>query len=148
MANNFTEQLFNAIDIIASKKVADLPYDKTVICKITDNTNAENGEYTVSDGTSEYLAYSENTSYRVSSKVYVTIPGSDMLNKKLIVGQYIEDSNGIYETYISPMNNFVDCTGDLAQSKLTGPFSLLANDKDVKFKTIWDSGIVSYKDFN
>ena len=118
MANNITEQLFDAISLIASKKVADLPYDKTLVCQVIDNANADKGEYTVSDGTSEFLAYSENATYRINSKVYVTVPGNDMLNKKYIAGLYVEDSNGAYASYISPMDNFLDMTGDILQDEL------------------------------
>lgn len=115
MANELTEQLFEAMSIIAQAKVSNLPYDQTIVCTIVDNADAkEKNEYTVTDGTSTFIAYSENTDYRVNTKVYVTIPNNDMLNKKHITGTYVEDNNAKYETYISPMDNFLDLTGDLA----------------------------------
>ena len=113
MATKIAESLFDAINIIASKKVSDLPYDKTLICTIVDNSNAEKGEYTVTDGVSEFLAYTEVTDYRNNAKVYVTIPNGDMLNKKYIASLYVADESNNFETYISPMDNFVDLTDDI-----------------------------------
>ena len=91
MADTLTERLFQAIDIIASKKVSDLPYDQTVICTILDNSNAHEGVYTVTDGTSTFDAYSENDTYRINNRVYVTIPNGDMDNNKHITGLYVVD---------------------------------------------------------
>lgn len=140
MAGSLSEQLFDAINLIASKKVSNLPYDQTIVCTIVDNTNAVNGEYTVNDGTSEFVTYSENPDYRVNTRVYVNIPNNDRLNKTHITGEYIEDANGNYQTYISPMNNFVDLTGDLIPSDISEKeFSLLANDPQRRFITVWTS---------
>jgi hypothetical protein len=94
MADNYVEQLFEAIDIITQKKLENLPYDQTIVCTIVSNENAENNEYIVTDGTTTFNAYSENTTYRKNAKVYVTIPNNDMLNKKQITGLYIEGGNG------------------------------------------------------
>jgi len=140
MAGSITEQLFDAINLIASKKVSNLPYDQTIVCTITDNSNANNGEYTVNDGTSEFITYSENPDYRVNTRVYVNIPNNDRLNKTHITGEYIEDDNANYTTYISPMNNFVDLTGDLIPANInSNEFSLLANDPTRTFVTVWTS---------
>lgn len=151
MANELTEQLFEAMSIIAQAKVSNLPYDQTIVCTIVDNANAkEKNEYTVTDGTSTFIAYSENTDYRVNTKVYVTIPNNDMLNKKHITGTYVEDNNAKYETYISPMDNFLDLTGDLAQLSLQNrEWSLLANSPELKKSTImiWDSGATEYRNY-
>lgn len=151
MANEFTEQLFEAMSIIASAKISNLPYDQTIVCNIVDNVNAKDkNEYTVTDGTSTFVAYSDNMDYRVNTKVYVTIPNNDMLNKKHITGVYVEDENAKYETYISPMNNFVDLTGDLAQLSLQNhEFSLLANSPEPQKSTItvWDSGVKEYRNY-
>jgi len=76
--NTLAESLFEAINLIASKKVSDLPYDKTVICTITDTSKADQNEYTVTDNTSTFTAYSENTEYGLNAQVYVTIPNGDM----------------------------------------------------------------------
>ena len=71
MADNSTttnvenlDKLFTAVDTIIQKRIENLPYDKTIIATITDASKAEEGCYTVDDGTSTFLAYSENTDYR------------------------------------------------------------------------------------
>ena len=146
--NTLAESLFEAINLIASKKVSDLPYDKTVICTITDTSKADQNEYTVTDNTSTFTAYSENTEYGLNAQVYVTIPNGDMQNKKYISGLYISDENGDYITYVSPMNSFVDLTGDLTKDKFRDTrFSLLANNPEELTTFVWDSGVVSYRNY-
>jgi hypothetical protein len=53
---NYEEQLFNSIDLIVEKRIANLDYDKTIICTITDNSNKHNNKYSVSDGSTIFIA--------------------------------------------------------------------------------------------
>ena len=62
-----------------------LQFDKTVKCSITDDSKSEQGEYTVTDGSSTFKAYSESTKYSNGASVYVNIPNGDYNNKKLII---------------------------------------------------------------
>jgi hypothetical protein len=48
--SNLTDSLFEAISTIAEKRIANLKYDKTVICTVTSIDNAKNNLYSVSDG--------------------------------------------------------------------------------------------------
>ena len=72
MADNNTtnvenlDKLFTAIDTIIQKRIENLPYDKTIIATIEDNSKAEEGSYIVNDGTSTFVAYSDNTDYPIS----------------------------------------------------------------------------------
>ena len=59
------------------KNSEELKFDKTVTGKIIDNSKANIGEYTIKEGVVEYIAYSENTSYKIDDAVYVTIPNGD-----------------------------------------------------------------------
>lgn len=119
-----SEDLFTAIQTIVDKAIKKVKYDKTIICTIEDNSKASEGEYTVSDGSISFTAYSETTRYTKNAKVYVIIPEGDYENKKLILGKYIGDSNTPY-TYKAPTENYVEMTGDLVNSKTT--WSILAN---------------------
>ena len=53
--NEIVESLFQAIETIAKKQMSRLAYDKTILCKVTDDTYRSKGEYTVSDGTSSFI---------------------------------------------------------------------------------------------
>jgi hypothetical protein len=132
--NNISESLFQAVDILMSSKMHDMKYDKTVLCKIENSPNKEKGEYIVSDGSSKFVAYSENTSYQDGASVYVTIPGGDYNNRKLIAGRYVED-NGEYFTYRAPFEDYLDITENLIEDDLSVA-SLLANGS-TKEITLW-----------
>ena len=136
MANNIQESIFQAIDTITSKRLNDLEYDKTIKCTIADNSNAARGEYTVTDGVSTFLAYSNDTTYSVDQKVYVNIPNGDMKNQKIITGKYVDsDENSKYYNYISPIQDFLDITGNIIDDNIEG--SILANGKEKEVR-LWN----------
>lgn len=151
MSETMAEKLFKAIDIIAQKRMNDLSYDQTVICTITDISNAEKGKYIVTDGTSTFEVRSDNPKYGLNSQVYVVIPNGDINNDKYISGQYISDENGDYVTYISPMDSFLDLTGDITNETLMDTMGtnaekgLLANDPKELTKFVWRSGTLNYR---
>ena len=122
MADNYNDVVLNllqAVDIISTDKVNSLPYDKTVVAEIVSTNNAKKGEYTVSDSSSEFLAYSENTEYSLGTKVYVTVPNGDWDNKKIIKGKYVSTDTEYY-TYTSPLNDFLDITDNLVDKTPEG----------------------------
>lgn len=121
---SISEGIFQAIDIITSMRLSDLQYDKTLICTIEDTSNAESGEYVVSDTTSSFKAYSDNTKYLMGTKVYVTVPNGDMNNQKIIKGKYVSEDGSSY-TYVSPLNDFIDITGNVIDDVTSA--TLLAN---------------------
>jgi len=57
------DKLFTAVDTIVSKRIENLPYDKTITATITNIDHADEGAYIVDDGTTTFAAYSENTDY-------------------------------------------------------------------------------------
>lgn len=124
MAEDYGKTFLEATQIIVDGALSGLEYDKTVICSIINNEKAYRGEYTVSDGSSTFLAYSENTEYSKGTSVYVSIPNGDYSKQKLITGKYLTVESDYY-TYTSPWKRFVDITGDLIQSNDSA--SLLAN---------------------
>ena len=136
MANNIQESIFQAIDTITSKRLNDLEYDKTIKCTIADNSNAAKGEYTVTDGVSTFLAYSNDTTYSVDQKVYVNIPNGDMKNQKIITGKYVDsDENSKYYNYVSPIQDFLDITGNIIDDNIEG--NILANGKEKEVR-LWN----------
>ena len=130
------KKLFDAMDIIAAQRVKNLQFDKTVKCSITDDSKSEQGEYTVTDGSSTFKAYSESTKYSNGASVYVNIPNGDYNNKKLITGRYDQDRND-YNTD-DPEKNYIDITQNLISSSI-GEIGIVANGDKTQI-TIWDSG--------
>lgn len=124
MAEDYGKTILEATQIIVDGALSGLEYDKTVICTIINNEKAYRGEYTVNDGSSTFLAYSDNTDYSKGTSVYVSIPNGDYSKQKLITGKYLTVESDYY-TYTSPWKRFVDITGDLIQSNDSA--SILAN---------------------
>lgn len=142
--NEAMENLFKAIDIITQERLTNLGYDKTIKATITDDSNADKGEYIVSDGSSDFIAYS-NVKYSVGTIVYVIIPQGDYDNTKLIVGKYT-DENSTYN-YVSPSDDFLDITHNLV-TNVSEDAALLANDPDDRFCTVWKADGLNYQGYN
>lgn len=112
--NQLSEDLFQAMSIIAAEQLKGLQFNQTLKCSITDISNADKGEYTVTDGSSIFTAYSENNSYRVGNYVYVLVPNGDLTQQKTILGKYVS-SNSEYYTYTKPSDTFVNITGNISE---------------------------------
>lgn len=123
---DFTK-FFDMLDTHFDEQIKKVDYDKTILCTITNADNAEQGEYTVTDGSSHFLAYSADKKYKKNDNVYVLIPEGDFNATKQIIGKHTSaDDKSI--TYISPFENYFDITGNLFNS--TGRVGLLANDTE------------------
>lgn len=145
--NQLVENLFQVIDRIATKRVENLQFDKTLTCQIVDDTNSAKGEYLVSNAGSEFLAYSENDSYKNENWVYVTVPNGDMNQQKIIVGKYIAD-NTEYSTYKDPLDTYLDLTGNLIDGTVNPEEEkgLVAN-SGTKEIIIWQTGDISTRPY-
>jgi hypothetical protein len=49
------------MDILNAQSLKTISYDKTIVCTIENDENAEEGKYEVSDGTRIFEAYSNDT---------------------------------------------------------------------------------------
>ena len=89
---DYTENLFRSIDTIIAERIRRLPYDTTQIVKIIDNIGAANGIYKVSpDDQFEEIVYSDNPTYQIGDKVYLTrIAGSE---RRFIIGMFQRNDN-------------------------------------------------------
>ena len=124
--NQMLDEIFQAIDVITQKRLDKLQFDKTITCKIINAENAEEGMYVVDDGSTQFLAFSENTTYSEGTWVYVTIPNGDFNLQKNIVGKYVTD-NSEYSTYIDPFSTYLDITGNLITEDSEIEHGLIAN---------------------
>ena len=82
MTETTLDKICSAIDLITEKKIQGLEFDRTISATIINADNSNDGEYTVSDGSSSFLAYSENTNYKVEEQVYVTVPNNNFNEQK------------------------------------------------------------------
>ncbi len=138
------DELFQAIDVITTKRLEHLKFDKTLTCQIINADNCEKGEYIVSDGSVEFVAYSENPKYKVNNWVYVTIPNGDFNQPKLITGKYVAN-NTEYSTYINPLDTYIDITGNLITGLIDPevPIGLIANNPNKLEIELWKVGEMS-----
>ena len=134
-----TENIFRAVEVITEKYINELQFDKTSVCKIVDNSKRDKGVYIVSDGSSEFEAYSENLSYSNNTQVDVMIPNGDYNQQKKIIGKHIVMDGESY-VYTPPLEYYVDITNNLMpdEDREIEEFSLLANGS-IKEKLIYAS---------
>ena len=152
MANQATENLFNAVDEIINARLQSLNYDTTIKAVIVNADQANRGIYTVAEigaeQTNKFEAHSENTSYQCNDCVYVTIPRGDAAaENKIIIGKYIEDGDAYYN-YINPMDSFLDITGNLIQSLDANSWKLTANYEPISRIDIWNAQNLNLRGFD
>lgn len=152
MANQATENLFNAMDEIINARLQSLNYDTTIKAVIVNADQADKGIYTVSEigaeQTNKFQAHSENTSYQRNDCVYVTIPRGDAAaENKIIIGKYVEDGDAYYN-YVNPMDSFLDITGNLIQSLDASDWRLIANYEPVSRIDIWNAQNLNLRGFD
>ena len=121
------------MEVIADKKVQNLPFDKTVLCTITEVIDEEAGIYNVSysvnnSTTSSFTAYAqEGDSYQKDDSVYVNIPQNDIANQKTILRKYVKQQDTPIN-YVSPLEKYIKVKDiDINNNQI---FKLRANDQD------------------
>lgn len=145
------DNLFQALDIILDQRLANVSYDKTDICIITDVSDAKNGRYWVSpnNGETRYEAYSESEEYKKGESVRVSILNGDFTQKKFIVGKYVVDDAVTPITYVSPLDTVIDVTGNMiSETKSAAQYGLISNGKVTEIP-IWSADLAldqSYRD--
>ena len=152
LSNEAMESMLQAMEIIAGYKLNDVSYDRTVICKIVNNSNAKNGQYTVSDGSIKFQALSENTDYKIGEYVRVSVLNGDLTEQKYIEGKYVSENSSTPITYVSPLDSvieMVNLTSGGTQQNLVN--SLTANKYDAAHPKgipiwTWNSSDASFKD--
>lgn len=110
-SNEITETLLEAMDTVIAARISQLPYDKTIICTIIDDSQAGIGKYkvTADNAVNIFNAYADpDIQYYKDTQVYVKILNNNTGISRIITGKYIprveaqninKGSNGIF--YIS-----------------------------------------------
>lgn len=128
----YSDNICEAIDIIAKNVVKGLNFDQTILCTITDDSQAKKGEYLVTDGSSIYNVISNNHTYKAGMQVYVLIPKGDYSQQKIIVSEYSvereedEDNKG----YIKPVDTIISVE-EIYSSNENKEWGLVANSTGV-----------------
>lgn len=107
--NNYSENLFAAIDTIIAERLNKLNFDRTSIYTIISEYEKDKTKYWVTDGSIRFLATaSEGALYSQNQQVYVTIPQNNYDGEKVILGAYSStDTTKNTQTYVDPYSRFV-----------------------------------------
>ena len=98
------ESIHNSISIHIKDAINGLRFDRTEPAEIVDNSQATRGLYTVYNGSTRYVAHSENTQYSVGNKVYVTIVNNDYSQEKWIIGRVKSNNSDAPLNYVAPLD--------------------------------------------
>lgn len=99
--SNLVENLFDSIAEITKSYTAQVSFDKTIICSITQRYEEPNNMYRVNNGQVSFDAYADgDTAYTTGQQVYVTIPEGNYSNKKLIIRAFDSDEEVDKRDYI------------------------------------------------
>ncbi len=132
MSFNYSEQMFEAIDTIVAQRLNQIGFDKTSVYTIVSQDSKDKHKYWVTDGTVRFIALSSSeVNYKPNQKVYVTIPGNDYANDKIISGIYTQDMAEEKITYTAPFKKMAISR----QQAFSGNMSLKANITQSVYKT-------------
>lgn len=109
--NNISEQILQAADILAQKRLSELKYDITVQGTVESLVNLNTGEYKVKYNGNIFSAFSNDlkTTYRIGDNIYIKIPEGDFSNKKLIENKVTDKS--LTENNLNELENSVSPVG-------------------------------------
>ena len=131
---DYQNDLFKSIDLITQSAINKLQVNKTITCRIIDNSNATYGEYLVSDGSTTYTAYDKSKEeYEVDEQVYVLVPNGDYNNQLTILGRIVSENSKPFN-WVSPMENYLNATDALIN--IENETALIANGDHPKFNLI------------
>ena len=140
--NDLGEIFCEAVDTIIKERIAEISFDKTVLCEIIDDSRRDKGQYIViMNDTAKFEAYSTDTSYRNRQAVYVQIPGGDWNQQRIIIGRKVDDNVEPY-VYNRPFSRLIDVSGNLlGDGSVFAADGLLANSPDKEYINLWTYNI-------
>ena len=128
--SDLTNQLLDAMELIADKKVAAARYDKTIQATIVSCVDAQAGKYKIKYQGNMFYAYSTDTSTTLNNgiSVYVNVPESDFSKVKTIIGTVANKGN-LSSSIITENQRYeeigIDCIIDNIQKQ---PIKINKND--------------------
>lgn len=148
MSVNLSETICQATEIIAENLIRQISFDKTISCKIIDDSQKDKGKYLVESESAQFYAYASGSQkYSKGNNVYVSIPQGNWDEQKFIVGKKTSDNEAPvnyvdpYDSYIAITENMFDFDGNS-----TDPKGLIANGPiaSVAVGCVKMDGIVGY----
>lgn len=111
MSNQYAENIFDSVVTITENMLNKIAFDQTFACTVLEQDTEDKTKYRVSSGAMTFEAFSSDSSkkYTKGATVYVTIPGGDYDNRKIIIGSA---SNKDLEK-----SQYIDAYDQLLQSK-------------------------------
>ena len=109
---DYAEIICQAVDEIVSKRLESINYDNTITCSIVDIKDAKTGAYIVTDGSTNFTAYSLSTEYKVNDVVYITVPNNDFTKQKIIIGKRVTNDTTPF-IFTTPFDTIVDVSTNL-----------------------------------
>lgn len=127
MVNDYAEQFFESMKIVAKYYYDDKKFDETIIATIVDDSGRKQGRYIVTNGTIKFDAYADSQDYKVNDVVRVTILKGDYSDKKYIVGKGVKNETGSAVTLVPPSDTILNMTGNLVSIDEKDKLKLIAN---------------------
>lgn len=124
---DIAEQICQAVDTIVEQRLRSINFDTTIVATILDNRYAKTNQYTCYNGSSQFTAFSKDTSFEINDSVLVTIPNNDYSQQKIIVGKYVAENDKPF-SYVKPFNTIIDVSSNLVSGWGEKIASLLANE--------------------
>lgn len=125
----YSDNLCQAIEIIANNVVRGLSFDKTILCTVTNNLKAKQGEYSVSDGASTFTAFSTDSTLKLKDQVYVLIPNGNHQSQKIIVSKY-NSKTDINKGYSMPIDTIIPVEKLSLPTTSQGEIGIIANNSN------------------
>ena len=134
--SNYAENICVAIDQIVTSRLEGLAYDITKLCTIVDDTNKNDGKYTVTDGSTKFDAYSTDNNLREGNSVLVNIPNGDFNMQKTIIGKQTATNTQPF-IYTAPLETMIKVDTGFTADMNENANKLLANDPDERSKHLF-----------
>ena len=125
----YSDNLCQAIEIIANNVVRGLSFDKTILCTVTNNLKAKQGEYSVSDGASTFTAFSTDQTLKLKDQVYVLIPNGSHQSQKIIVSKYNSKTDSD-KGYSMPIDTIIPVEKLSLPTASQGEIGIIANNSN------------------
>ena len=143
-SNQISDQIVEAINIIAKKKIEAISFDTTIEATIIDDSRASEGIYMVSNGSASFEAVSTETGYKKNNAVLVTIPQGDYSKQKIIAGKQVNKTDNSPIVYQSPFKTILNMTNNLiGDTSKIGEIGIIANHPN---KYCWDINTEKFTD--
>ena len=123
------ESISQAISTMTDAKLKDISFDITQSYTVSSVANSKQGEYLVTNGATQIIAYSDRTDFKIGDEVYVLTPESNPENPRFIMGKKEKYENSY--TKIDPYENFIEIEKIKVLEGEENIIGLIANDENV-----------------